>query len=197
MRWTKTGLWGSVMAAPILLRKGRQLPVGLVANCRLATAAIRWIRPQIVLSENYVARIPYPSGLPEFSKNVEAACVALKAWLTGLDPLEREFRSALTPRPTMKNYIFRSFGEDAVVASLLALEGFSEKLVLNAFNLQGDDLAAILDETGTPAGWLPLLAGHDMLPPLPTGLPELPGAVLASLEDYERRQLVTGRRGRT
>jgi hypothetical protein len=58
----------------------------------------------------------------------------------------------------------------AVAAVLHTLEGFSEREVFAAYGIEGEDLGVVLDETGTPAGWHPLVAGYDTPPPLPEGL---------------------------
>ncbi|MBI4602610.1 MAG: hypothetical protein HY721_11685 [Planctomycetes bacterium] len=54
---------------------------------------------------------------------------------------------------------------DAVAAVLHAIEGFSERVVFDAYGLDAGDTAAVLDETGTPAGWFPLVQGYEALPP--------------------------------
>ncbi len=59
---------------------------------------------------------------------------------------------------------------ETVAAVLHTLEGLSEREVFGAYGIAGEDLQAVLDETGTPAGWYPLVAGYDALPPLPAGL---------------------------
>ncbi len=59
---------------------------------------------------------------------------------------------------------------EAVAAVLHTLEGLSEREVFAAYRLDEEDIQAVLDETGTPAGWFPLIAGYDAPPPLPPGL---------------------------
>ncbi len=55
-------------------------------------------------------------------------------------------------------------------AVLHTLEGLNERLVCDAYGLDEGDVAAVIAETGTPAGWYPLIDGYDVQPPLPDGL---------------------------
>ena len=52
-------------------------------------------------------------------------------------------------------------------------------------------IQTIIDDTGTPAGWYPLIAGYDTLPTLPTDLdlPPLPQELLDYLATHERINL--------
>src|SRR5262249_35751999 len=55
----------------------------------------------------------------------------------------------------------------AVVEALLhTIEAISERDVFSAYGVHGDDLAAVIGETGMPAGWRPLLQGYDSTSPL-------------------------------
>jgi hypothetical protein len=68
------------------------------------------------------------------------------------------------------------------------LEGINEQEILSSYEIEGEDLESILQDTGTPAGWFPLIAGYDALPDLPTNLdlPPLPPEVGAYLAAHER-----------
>ena len=59
--------------------------------------------------------------------------------------------------------------------------------------LDKGDTAAILEETGTPAGWYPLIVGYDTLATLPLNLdlPSLPQELLDHLATHERISLNT------
>jgi hypothetical protein len=52
--------------------------------------------------------------------------------------------------------------------------------------LDGIEIDNIFSETGTPAGFFPLIASHDALPQCPDGLPPLPAEVLDYLAAHER-----------
>lgn len=78
---------------------------------------------------------------------------------------------------------------EAVAAVLHSLEGLSEREVFAAYGVAGDDLEAVLEETGTPAGWHPLAAGYDALPSLPESV-SVPSELLArALADHPRLEL--------
>ncbi len=162
-----------------------------VANCRPASIMGRAISASIQLPEGCVARIAYPDAGPDAFGVSPETCVALKGRLVALDPTERSFvvlhlggavgLAAAHERATTE--------AEAVAAVLHALEGVSEREVFAAYGIEGDDLAAVLEETGTPAGWYPLIQGYDQLPPLPAGL-EVPVELLARIQ-AEPRQAVS------
>lgn len=74
---------------------------------------------------------------------------------------------------------------EAIAAVLHTIEGFSERRAFRSYGIAGDELRAVLDETGTPAGWFPLIAGYDQIPSLPQGL-SVPQDLLESLVGLER-----------
>ncbi|MGA2702512.1 MAG: DNA methyltransferase [Isosphaeraceae bacterium] len=189
LRLANTGVWGSVMAAPVIPRT--PAPVGMIGNSRLATAAVRWMRPQIVLSESYVGRTPVPDVFPELWSRLEVACVRLKSAIVSQYPTESCFEVSFP--------IYKDFGANhasavlkgfPIEAALLTLEGVCERLVFAAHRLSTEDEAAILDETGTPTAWFPLITGFDKST-LPAGdLADMPPQdVVASITSHERQNL--------
>ncbi|MCG8353848.1 MAG: BREX-1 system adenine-specific DNA-methyltransferase PglX, partial [Chloroflexales bacterium] len=123
-------------------------------------------------------------------------CIKLKALLVASDVTERTFL-----------YLMDLSETETVAAVLHTLEGINEREVFAAYGVAGADMHAVLDETGVPAGWFPLLAGYDVLPQFgdqgagigeqesESGLPtmdqgqrtiELPPEVLAHLAAHER-----------
>lgn len=75
-----------------------------------------------------------------------------------------------------------------IEAMLHTVEGAAEFFTACGFNLTPQDIQIVLEETGTPAGFHPLLAGYDALPELPTNLnlPPLPQEVIDYLTGHER-----------
>ena len=61
-------------------------------------------------------------------------------------------------------------------------------LSLALMNLAIKIYKLLLEETGTPAGWYPLIIGYDTLPTLPADLdlPSLPQELLDYLATHER-----------
>lgn len=146
-------MWGSVMAAP-LIPKGPAHPLGLIYNAPVMSACVRWLRPSLVISENYVANLPLPSESSSAAHAVESVCVQIKRTLISADLLERESLVA----HTSPQILFAS------VALLLGIEGLGFKMVHASLGLDQEDDRFISAEVGVPAGWHPLVAGYDALP---------------------------------
>jgi hypothetical protein len=176
------------LSAGVFLREPLHV-LGAVLNARLSSFLVRSISPKIQLRESYVSRVPLPNHSPDSLAALDPACLAIKRRLVALDPTERSF-GGIAVRATSLTEAWRNLaGEaDAVAAVLHTLEGLSERAVFAAYGIAGDDLQAVLDETGTPAGWLPLIQGHDTLPELPSGL-EVSREALALLACEPRRTL--------
>ncbi len=108
------------------------------------------------------------------------ALAALKFKMVGRLLEEREF-VAVSGEPPAQS-------ERDPAPLLHALEGWNERLVFDAYQLGPDDVQAVLDETGTPAGWYPLIVGYDTLPEAPDGI-ELPDGLTEFLATLEHRTL--------
>ncbi len=140
-------------------------PGSAITNCRFASAIGRSLSAKIQLNESYVSRIPFPSN---FNNDLLAVSqqdsILLKRYLVGQDPAERSFDTlSLT-----KFSAFKIGG--AVTAVLHTLEGYSEHIVFKAYGLDSASMAAVLDETGAPAGWFPLIQSYDIFLDLPSDL---------------------------
>jgi len=152
-------------------------------NCRISSHIIRGIRAQIDLSESYVAHVPILDSMPSPQKLCQSASVSLKRTLVSRDLTERTFDLATVEHDHSR------LEPHAIAAVLHSVEGFSEKLVFDAYGLAADDTAAVLDETGTPVGWYPLIRGFDEIPPIPNGLPQIPQQTVEFLQRHERLEL--------
>lgn len=158
-------------------------------NCRMSSFAARSSSQSIDIRESYVARVPLPQRIPDLFATLESTCIALKRYLVALDPTERSFGGIRVAGASLTEVWGRLSGEaEGVAAVLHALEGLSERKVFAVYGIAGEDLQSVLDETGTPAGWYPLLAGRDACPTLPASL-EVPGELLAPLACEPRRTL--------
>jgi len=203
LRWLAPDTVFSHLASAIFFHPGQQ-GTPSVLNCRFSSATIRSISAKIQLNESYVSRVPLPSITPVSMVATEAACLALKQYLVAMKPMERSFCVASPTICTTLSAEHRqeTNGETAVAAVLHTLEGIIERKVFAAYGIEGDDMAAVLDETGTPAGWFPLIRGYDAAPQLPDGL-SVPDQALAPLAEEPRadlsdsRLLVVKRRLRT
>jgi len=178
-------------SSPVIVPHQPLPGLGAVLNWRSSTYLIRSLSTSLTPNESYVARLPVPEEIPNSAAAVEATCIVLKRSLVALDPTERSF-AELKGHGGSFTEAWRRISEkrDAVAAVLHALEGHSERIGFVSYGIAGDDLQAVLDETGTPAGWFPLISGRDAIPELPSGL-SLPAEVLESASRDERRYLST------
>ena len=160
-----------------------------VLNARLSSYIVRSITPKTQLRESYVSRIPLPERTPTELSGAEESCLALKRYLVALDPAERSFGIIPVASGSLAEALRRAVDDaEGVAAVLHTVEGHSEREVFAGYGIDGADLQAVLDETGTPAGWLPLVAGYDAMPQLPKGL-EIPVRSLTRLSCEPRRTL--------
>ncbi len=167
----------------------RYTGVGALLNTRIHSYLVRAISSKIQMNKGYVERLPADRALAMSLTGLEAGCLALKRHLVALDLTERTF-GELPVRGTSLTEAWRNLVNEAdtVAAILHTLEGLSEREVFKAYGIAGDDLKAVLDETGTPAGWFPLIAGYEQIPALPSGL-DIPAELLAPLANESRRTL--------
>jgi hypothetical protein len=182
------GMMSSKSSGVFLRTDSTGLPV--VLNSRLSSYIARVIAARLDIRESYLCRVPFPEIVPDALGDLASACIALKGKLVALDATERSFAvPEYSGAPSLTAAHERvSIAAEAVAAVLHALEGISEREVFAAYGIEGDDLAAVLDETGTPAGWYPLIEGYDQLPPLPDGL-EVPVELLKRIEEEPRKAL--------
>jgi hypothetical protein len=173
----------------IFPKRGHDTAVS-VSNCRFGSLIGRSIAANIQLPEGCVARIPMPKNLPGSQGSIEAICVALKRRLVAFDVIERTFDRSPSANFVSGDSSCPGCGEaEAISAVLHTTEGVSEHMAFAVYDVAGDDLQAVLDETGTPAGWFPLIHNYDALPPMPDGLPNIPKEVLDFRCNHERRTL--------
>lgn len=188
LRGMGTGAIFSHLASSIFFRE----PAGgraATLNCRFSSLVVRSLSAKIQLNESYVARVPIPDGVTRGLASIERTCLALKRELVCLDPTERSYTPPVASASTLLAAWRRiAAATEGVAAVLHTLEGISERNVFAAYGIEGDDLQTVLDETGTPAGWFPLIAGYDRIPELPPEL-AVPPELLEPLDQHERRVL--------
>lgn len=158
-------------------------------NSRVSSGLICGMTAQMYFRESYVSRAPLPGQTPDVLGSFESTCISLKRYLVALDPTERSLGGIPVAGASLTEAWRNLSNESEAVAAVLhTIEGLSEREVFKAYGIEGEDLQAVLDETGTPAGWFPLIAGYDAVPKLPKGL-DVPQDLLAPLADEARRTL--------
>jgi hypothetical protein len=157
--------------------------VGFWMNTRIYSYLLRSLTQSLDCREGYVQRLPLPS-VPADERIAEPvnACIRLRRFLNSLEMDEWLFEPASVCVAARLKFL-------AVEAAYLFVEGYRERIATDALELADDDVRAMTGDVGSPAGWFPLLPGHDGAPPLPSDAPELPLEVLASAASHERCSL--------
>jgi hypothetical protein len=153
-----------------------------VLSNRCTSFLLRAFTQDIKFESGYVANLPVVEGISKFY-SIGILCICLKAWIVSQDIVEESFNEAAYQSASFVFYTHE-------ICSLLHLvEGFLETKVTEAYDLAQPDIDLLTQETGTPAGWHPLISGYDDLPALPDGLdlPPLPQELHAYLAAHERR----------
>ena len=166
--------------------------IGAILNCRVVSYLLRSTSTELKFRENYVGRISLPKEIDNsILKFLELVLVDLKKKYESNDMLEIKFSENKSFHPTnLSGDIIGAINQVFQFSALLAaFEGVSESIVFKLYQLENSDFNRILSETGTPAGWHPLITTYDTLPPLPDSLPEIPPEALDDLAGHERRSL--------
>lgn len=150
---------------------------------RAASYLLRVTTQDLKFHGGYVENMPVPQNRSARSQAIGEACITLKLRLVGRDPLERRFGAPVVGEPQLLRGRVPS-----ETALLHTLEGWNERLTFDAYELDDDDIQAVLDETATPAGWHPLITGHDTIPDAPSGI-EIPTELSEFLATLEHRTL--------
>ena len=146
-----------------------------ILNSRIATYLLRALSPNLQFRTGYVNNIPIPSNFNRLSV-IENVIIPLSLSLTEQSILESCFALQREKQP-----------QNTIRACYLCLfESTIENITSILYDLSQSAINNCLAETGTPAGFFPLIASHDALPPFPDDLPPLPAEVLEYLAVHER-----------
>ncbi|NPV28414.1 MAG: BREX-1 system adenine-specific DNA-methyltransferase PglX [Firmicutes bacterium] len=169
-----------------------------IGNSRVVTYLLRAISPSLCFEVSQVNRVPILFSISN-DWGISQFCLNMKQKIVSLSLCERSFSQPDTYLYGDCRSCFGSFKMylsdferylGAVSSLLHTAEGLNELYVMKLYDVFTDNsLQSILAETGTPAGWFPLIAGYDALPELPEGLPEIPPEVIEYLKNHERRTL--------
>ena len=144
-----------------------RLRVSGLLNSHTSSYLLRLLTPGLEFRIAYVAALPVSSGEDLLSGVIADTCIKIKTLIVMQDPLEATFRHNSLPREvgqptTMTVHLLASI--------LHSLEATNERIICQYYLLDANDVDAVTQETGTPAGWYPLITGYDALPPLLEGL---------------------------
>src|SRR6266702_1908557 len=149
-------------------------------NARATSYILRFVSPAMKFREGYVANIPdfVTSVNNTFISDLARYCTVLKKYEVALDIIEHSYLpSNGHTKHNMRSQSLRHMAEGAI-----------EKEVINLYCIYNEDLTDMLGETGTPAGWYPLITSYDTLPNLPSDLelPTLPKELYSYIAALER-----------
>jgi len=169
-----------VKGSSLFLKDEKQnlLEIAACLNSHVCSYFTRAISQSLELHVGYLSQVPIPNDLALF-RDLGRFTELLKLSLISADQTEYAFQSILK-EPEMQ----------LISAFLYTLEGFIEREVCEVYKLSSVAVETIINDTGTPAGWYPLIAGCDTLPILPANLdlPPLPQELFDYLETHERIQ---------
>jgi len=155
--------------------------VAAVLSSRYASYILRSITQNLEFHAGYTSKLPIVSKLIEDEQIVHLTQLAqsLKTALVSLQLTERIF-----------SYKYRQVGNEngGIEGILCIVEDKIEVLTNLQLGLSAKSLEEIYNETGTPAGWYPLIAGYDTLPTLPNnlGIPPMPQELFDYLTEHKR-----------
>jgi hypothetical protein len=153
------------VAGTSLFPKNSAIPLaGLAAvtSSHVISYLLRVLTQDLKFNAGYVAQVPLALNIPwNLFYVLGSACIKLKMLLVEQNPVEDAFLRV--PASPMYH----------IQAVLHTLEGWNELAVCDAYQLSARDRQAVVAETGTPAGWYPLLAGYDRLPDLAGDLDDM------------------------
>ena len=137
---------------------------------------LRAISPQLAFEVNTIMQAPLPENENKLLLVLAKISEIYKRFLISGVVTERSFI----------RYILEA--EGLYISSLLhTLEGVIEQAVCRAYNFSDLTIQTIMDETGIPADWYPLIIGYDTLPTILADfdLPLLPQELLDHLTTHE------------
>jgi hypothetical protein len=173
-------------------------------NTRVTSYILRVTTQDLKFHAGYVQNLPMPAALSDSSSGIGEICVRLKKLLVKEDPTERSFdpaavlmigdktagdtaRTATEPKTVLAAVTTRLQRAEETAALLHSIEGWNERLVCDLYGLDQDDVRTVTEETGTPAGWYPLISCYDHIP----DASELPNAFASYFARIERKHLTS------
>jgi len=159
--------------------------ISALLNCRLVSYFVRLLSQDIKFRGGYVERTPQPISIPKTTGTLAYVASQLKNHeLSRQDLCERRFQSFVLAPSQTDNLLYLLY------ALRHTIEGLNESLIFSAYQISERSKNLVISETGTPAGWHPLIAGYDTVPDLPDDLdlPPLPQEVFEYLAQHERLQ---------
>jgi len=177
----------------IFPKSGHHLALACILNTRICSYLLRALSPTMDFNPGYIASTPVPSQEKHTLGDFGQICYELKQTMNAVDIAQTTFLSGTFHSSDSYNFVDRisSFLDSSERSSAIlhTIEGISEKMVGNLYELDNEDYLELTDELGTPAGWYPLIRGYDTIPEIKDivlELPEIPKEVIEYLKNHKR-----------
>lgn len=192
-RLCSKAIFGDSAPGVIHTTLNRYVLAGLL-NTRLSSFLVRANSASVLcIRDPYIVRLPFHNNPLDDSEILTIEKLAkfaeiLKGKIVTAFLDERKHVILLKSKNSI-HLVLRSTQElfNSCVCILSQTEGLIDTNIFNYYNLDKASITLILEETGTPSGWFPLIHNYDSLPTIPADLSELPPDVLDSLKGHERR----------
>ena len=167
-------------------------------NSRAATYLLRLSCSGLEFAYSYVAQLPYPVNEPPLIVEecvdvvLELATHLLKC---DIEEYTCDPAFAMTLLASSMNGGGARMQLWSGTAVLHTIEGILEQAAFDAYGVGETDRSAVLADTGTPAGWYPLVKGYDRLPETPVLSGRLVMDVVAWCEEHPHIALTEIQRG--
>ncbi len=165
--------------SPAIFSNEENLCLGGFLNAIVSTFLLRGLSPTMNVNEGYVAALPVKKENSLLLSNLVELAIAMKQIVIGHNIIERD---------CMHSFLKTNSYSYDIQALLHAIEGFINTIVIEMFLLSKQDVGQIEKETGTPAGWYPLIVDYDAPSTLPANidLPTLPQEILDHIAKHKR-----------
>ncbi|MFC1596346.1 Eco57I restriction-modification methylase domain-containing protein [Planctomycetota bacterium] len=155
-------------------------------NSRLASYLMRILSPNpLHFGKGYVELLPMPDDrMPPLLSSLVQVAVLLKENVLSRCPIEAEFVYHI------RHALPRSEVVSSADAWLATVEGLLEEEVFRGWRISDSDKEHVIQDTGTPPAWFPLISGYDQTPPVPAGMATILADVEACLRSRDREVLL-------
>lgn len=152
-------------------------------NTRFASYILRILTQDLKIHAGYTELFPLPKCESKLLEYAYYFCLPLKRFISARDITENNYEIDTG----YLHCINHGSLERYTVESLLATqEAVNDAEVFKIYNFSEEACKVILEETGTPAGFFPLITKYDTLPELPPELPEIPQELIEYLQNHQR-----------
>jgi len=157
-------------------------------NSRLISYILRVTSQSLVFHAGYVSNLPISNPIPSSLGTIASSSLQKKKLITAFVIDERDFKPnnffCNINENLITSYLETENIHHLVNCVLHAEESIIESIVFKSYKVPQKDIESVIDETGTPAGWHPLIAGYDTIPEI--DICEIPKEVIEYLNNHKR-----------